>query len=173
MGSGMLSGLHMNLGASGEIRLFPSRGGVEGGELSIPPTASGLRGPAAAGRKALQRKAARRLRQLLQPEPERDALWLQRTGGPGVSARAGPPRPAFCLLAIREAREPRRPARQEIAQLLGSRRLRGLRSPAGPTTQICRPDQQHHFQGLQTGSPPASSCHTAPSPSVRGALSVW
>lgn len=30
----MVFGLHMNSGASGEIRLFPSQGGVEGGTLN-------------------------------------------------------------------------------------------------------------------------------------------
>lgn len=140
--------------------MFPPRGGVEGGGLSIPPTASHP--------EALRPRDAELCKG--KPRAASGSCFNPRAGGPGVPASPGPPRPAFCLLAIREARGPRRPALQEIAQLLGSRRRRGPRSPAAPRTAISRPDQQHHFQGLQTGSPPASSCLTAPPPVSGGPL---
>lgn len=99
--------------------------------------------------------------------------WGSGRRAEGRACEAGAPLAAFRLLAIREARGPRRTARHEITQELCSQRLRGPRTPADPTTRICRPDHPHHFQRLQTGSPLANSCHTPAIPGVgggRGAL---
>lgn len=119
------------------------------GVLSVPPTASGLRGPAAAGLKALQRKAARRVRQLLQLEPERDALGLRGAGGGAclrgrglrrlrsACSRSGKPRGRGAQLGTRsrrssvpvgfEARGPQRCQRPEFAVLISRITFRGCR----------------------------------------------